>query len=281
MLGAAAVAGISAAADVGKGVFGLIQQKRQNKANKAMAEYAYSKELEQWNRQNEYNLPASQMARLKEAGLNPNMVYGSGGATTQAAQSPKYNAPTIDYSYQPDISTGGIIDEYQNYRIKNAQIDNLKVQNKILEEEAKIKGFTNWFNDQTGGYKVGQEGSKERRMNEEASLAWQKRELGATNLGWMNQEKEGRSNQWRLLDYQLEGKGEDVRQKKTAIEKMNMDMEFKSKQLEYYLVNAFGPMALKAFGMLKGKSMNRTVNNRKQTQDAKKWQEFQKNYNKY
>lgn len=36
-------------------------------------------------KQNEYNKPVNQMARLREAGLNPNLVYGDGGATMASA----------------------------------------------------------------------------------------------------------------------------------------------------------------------------------------------------
>ena len=55
--------------------------------------YSYKKNLEQWNRANEYNLPVNQMARLKQAGLNPNLVYGSGAGQVQAVNSPQMDAP--------------------------------------------------------------------------------------------------------------------------------------------------------------------------------------------
>lgn len=37
-----------------------------------------SAQWDMWNAQNAYNMPAAQMKRLKEAGLNPMLVYGSG-----------------------------------------------------------------------------------------------------------------------------------------------------------------------------------------------------------
>lgn len=39
------------------------------------------------NKQNEYNKPVNQMARLREAGLNPNLVYGNGADTLSAGPS--------------------------------------------------------------------------------------------------------------------------------------------------------------------------------------------------
>lgn len=77
-------------------LLGFGSQERANKANLKLAEYQYSKALEMWNRQNEYNLPKNQMSRLTDAGLNPNLVYGNGtvqGMTS--APAPQYHAPTL------------------------------------------------------------------------------------------------------------------------------------------------------------------------------------------
>lgn len=77
-------------------LLGFGSQERTNKANMQLAEYQYSKALEMWNRQNEYNLPKNQMSRLTDAGLNPNLVYGNGtvqGLTS--APAPQYHAPTL------------------------------------------------------------------------------------------------------------------------------------------------------------------------------------------
>ena len=41
---------------------------------------ADDKNIEFWKMQNQYNTPAAQMQRLKDAGLNPNLIYGSSPA---------------------------------------------------------------------------------------------------------------------------------------------------------------------------------------------------------
>lgn len=46
-----------------------------------------------WQMQNEYNTPANQMKRLQEAGLNPNLIYGSGSANTGVAGSIALSKP--------------------------------------------------------------------------------------------------------------------------------------------------------------------------------------------
>jgi len=44
--------------------------------------------MQSWNMMNDYNHPVQQMQRLKEAGLNPLLVYGSGSVTGNTTGSP-------------------------------------------------------------------------------------------------------------------------------------------------------------------------------------------------
>lgn len=71
----------------------------QNKYNRQMADLAWQRNLDMWNRQNAYNSPKEQVARLKEAGLNPNLMYVSGSASTgNASNAPTYDSPTSELS---------------------------------------------------------------------------------------------------------------------------------------------------------------------------------------
>lgn len=112
------------------------QLEQQNQANRSMANYQYSKDLEMWNAQNEYNTPENQMLRLKEAGLNPNLIYGTGakGATGNATgQLPKYNAPTIKKQFNPNINAPNVIGQYVNLLLGTEQADLLAEQRKTQE----------------------------------------------------------------------------------------------------------------------------------------------------
>jgi hypothetical protein len=51
--------------------------------------------LDDWNRQNEYNSPAAQMQRYKDAGLSPNLIYGQTN-TAAPIRSTDMVAPQID-----------------------------------------------------------------------------------------------------------------------------------------------------------------------------------------
>ena len=83
---------------------------RQNQADRDHAGHMFwlqrQQALEDWNRQNEYNSPEQQMQRLRQAGLNPNLVYGKGADNTAAAiqktnyAESKLQAPQYDFSFQ-------------------------------------------------------------------------------------------------------------------------------------------------------------------------------------
>lgn len=115
--------------------------------------------LAQWNRENEYgeyawhkmnayNSPMAQMERFKEAGLNPNLIYGNMSSSPSFAMgrydSPKtggYNASREDYSGVANGLAGGL-SAYIGFREAAARTDNLQAQNEVLKQEAVIKAFT-------------------------------------------------------------------------------------------------------------------------------------------
>jgi hypothetical protein len=51
----------------------------------------WNRNVSMWKMQNEYNSPINQMKRLKEAGLNPNLMYGK-GTVGNSQTLPQYNA---------------------------------------------------------------------------------------------------------------------------------------------------------------------------------------------
>ena len=67
-----------------------------NQNRMELAQYAYRKDLEMWQRMNEYNAPSAQMSRLQEAGLNPNLVYGTGTVTGNTSSGmPSFPVPSV------------------------------------------------------------------------------------------------------------------------------------------------------------------------------------------
>jgi hypothetical protein len=67
-------------------------------AQKQQADLAYQRSLQMWNLQNAYNSPEAQMARFKQAGLNPQLIYGQGNPGN-ASSTPEYHPPHLEYHY--------------------------------------------------------------------------------------------------------------------------------------------------------------------------------------
>lgn len=82
--------------------------------------------LDQWNRQNEYNSTKSQVQRLKEGGINPYMALsGSAGGsatgnTTPLTSASPGSAPSMPqtHAFQPDFQT-----RFQESALQQSQID--------------------------------------------------------------------------------------------------------------------------------------------------------------
>lgn len=84
-----------------------------NRENVALAQMQNQWNIDQWNRENFYNRPDQQMARLKAAGLNPNLVFANGDMMNEAASSPQMT------------SGAGMVRPYQIDPLTAAQIANI------------------------------------------------------------------------------------------------------------------------------------------------------------
>lgn len=109
-------------------LFGFGSQQSANKTNMELAQYQYEKNLEMWNRNNEYNTPLNQRKRMEEAGFNPNLVYGHGSVANTSTSMPTYQAPTIS-AYTGFSNFGqSLLDGYLSYQQNKADIDLKKSQ---------------------------------------------------------------------------------------------------------------------------------------------------------
>lgn len=125
------------------GMFGLGSTASANDANMELAQYQYAKNLEMWNRNNEYNSPKAQMARLSSAGLNPHLVYGGGNVTGNSGSTPpQYQAPTIQ-SYQGfgDLGAGAAVSAYLQGQQTEANVANTNADTHNKELEGEIKQY--------------------------------------------------------------------------------------------------------------------------------------------
>lgn len=128
--------------------YNLQLQDRQFQYNTQASELEYQRNLEQWMRENEYNTPAAQMQRYINAGLNPNLIYGSGSSAGVAGTSPQYTAarynspkaeratnmaPRIDFDPYQAVSIANQLS------IQKAQADNLEAQAEYTRAQTDYK----------------------------------------------------------------------------------------------------------------------------------------------
>lgn len=122
-------------------------QGNMNRKNRRFAEKMYRQqyqdELEFWRMNNQYNHPTAQMERLRNAGLNPHLVYGNGAVANSSSAPSAPNQPKWE-GKAPQMETGiGMagLDQYFNLEAKQAQTDNLRAQNTLLEKEVTLKNL--------------------------------------------------------------------------------------------------------------------------------------------
>lgn len=102
--------------------------------NKAIDEQnAYNLRL--WQMQNEYNTPANQVARLREAGLNPNLFYSQGNPGN-ATSAPDMKAHQYSAAQFLDLAN-------MYYSVKNlqAQNNNLNAQTANIEAQTRARNM--------------------------------------------------------------------------------------------------------------------------------------------
>ena len=134
----------TAIAGVSQGVNALLQS-GQNRKNREFQERENEKArqfaVQQWNAQNEYNLPTNQMERLRDAGINPHLAYSngtpmnssnapaapSGVSSLPAGEAPKFNLGEL---YQTLLTKS---------QIKNMDADTAKKEAEKREVEARTE----------------------------------------------------------------------------------------------------------------------------------------------
>lgn len=159
-----------------------------NYQNQRFSKQMYGRQFDDsiklWNMQNVYNSPESQMQRFRDAGLNPNLIYGQGNSGNAGS------IPTPDVSpvnFREPRFEGGRPDVMANLlaqadlRIKGAQADNLQVQNEVLRHDAYLRRFQGLRAEFDYAFERGLEGTSAdarreslRRLTTEIDLAMNK-----------------------------------------------------------------------------------------------------------
>lgn len=129
-------------------IFSNNAQKKENERNREFAEYMYDKQydnnIKMWNMQNKYNLPKNQIERMKQAGLNPDLMYSGAGISP---------SPNLQAAVAGSASTGslpgygGSAEAFNQARLVDSQVRLSEAQAKNLEEDSALKASQRTGND--------------------------------------------------------------------------------------------------------------------------------------
>ena len=115
-----------------------------NAQNRQFSQQMYDRQradaLTDWDKQNKYNSPSQQMQRYKEAGLNPNLIYGqmsnSAAIRSTDMKHPDFVAPKLQ-------NTGQIMNNYIDLKLKEQQLSNDKQAGELLRQQTQGKKLEN------------------------------------------------------------------------------------------------------------------------------------------
>ena len=157
MIPALVAGGMALAGSLGSSALGARSTRQANIANMQLAQYqnnwqsvenqkAFDYNTQMWHLQNQYNSPTAQMSRLRQAGLNPNLVYGSGVTGNSAGSAPQYQPAKIERAHMEpyrgwNLGLSDAASVFMAARQNKAQIDNMEAQNKLIREQARTEGI--------------------------------------------------------------------------------------------------------------------------------------------
>jgi len=164
----------------------MISQGNANRKNREFTEKMYNRQrqdsLSDWAMQNEYNSPQAQMERLRNANLNPNLVYGNGSVVANSQSMPR-QASGQSYGHQPtqfNFQQG--IEAFTDARVKQAQYDNLRVMNTNLL----LDGIAKTIGNKTKQFDLGLK-EQLRQLSIDMAYAAKENMQAGTGLKWTQQ----------------------------------------------------------------------------------------------
>lgn len=190
----ALAAGISGVSSIGSSLIQNSGSRRsQNRANRHNINF--------WKMQNEYNDPSAQMARLRKAGLNPNLVYG--GSPSQTAGNAGAIAPSkaAPFNFDNPLSS---LNSFVDAQKSEAQTNNVNANTTVQEQEAILRA-----------YRTATEASRGTKSKVEAELAQE------------------------LKDTSLQAAKENLRQMEAKTIQVELDNQFKDKAMKDRLKDIF------------------------------------------
>lgn len=141
---------ILAGATLAGGAANSISTARQNRKSREFSQQQYTQQRDDnirlWRMQNDYNSPSSQMQRFRNAGINPNLIYGgstsgaagnASGLSAPSASTPQFEPNRLGESLQDAAGVG--INSVYDLRRKGLENDNLRAQNNVIVQDSVLR----------------------------------------------------------------------------------------------------------------------------------------------
>lgn len=123
----------SAIGTIGNFFTGGASARKQYKYQSKLMDKQNQQQIDFWKMNNEYNTPFNQRARLEQAGLNPDLMYGGSGNMYQSQMpgAASGSAPNVDYgSFSDNLRFA------MQAQVMDAQVSKIEHENQLLAEQA-------------------------------------------------------------------------------------------------------------------------------------------------
>lgn len=123
----------SAIGAIGNFFTGGASARKQYRYQSKLMDKQNQQQIDFWKMNNEYNTPFNQRARLEQAGLNPDLMYGGSGSMYQSQMpgAASGSAPNVDYgSFSDNLRFA------MQAQVMDAQVSKIEQENKLLAEQA-------------------------------------------------------------------------------------------------------------------------------------------------
>lgn len=123
----------SAIGAIGNFFTGGASARKQYQYQSKLMDKQNQQQIDFWKMNNEYNTPFNQRARLEQAGLNPDLMYGGSGNMYQSQMpgAASGSAPNVDYgSFSDNLRF------VMQAQVMDAQVSKIEQENKLLAEQA-------------------------------------------------------------------------------------------------------------------------------------------------
>ena len=123
----------SAIGAIGNFFTGGASARKQYRYQSKLMDKQNQQQIDFWKMNNEYNTPFNQRARLEQAGLNPDLMYGGSGNMYQSQMpgAASGSAPNVDYgSFSDNLRFA------MQAQVMDAQVSKIEHENQLLAEQA-------------------------------------------------------------------------------------------------------------------------------------------------